>query len=475
MSQKVYLTTTLPYVNAAPHLGHALEFVQADIYARYQKILGNEVLLNTGTDEHGAKVYAKALAEGERPRVYSDRQDKNFKKLIRALGLVDNISFVRTTSPAHIKAAQEFWRRAAVAGDIYKKDYRLKYCVGCELEKTDSDLVDGRCPIHPQLELEIREEENYFFRFSKYQNKLLELYQSKSDFVLPAYRLNEIKMLITSRGLEDFSISRLAAKMPWGVPVPDDPNQVMYVWFDALISYISALDWPETPAKFEAWWPVIQFAGKDQVRQQAAMWQAMLLSVGLPPSKQIVIHGFINIGGQKMSKSLGNVLDPNNLVADYGTEATRFYLASLHPFEDNDVTLEKIKETYNAKLANGLGNLVSRIMTMASANLSSPITVPPNTIPQTWKDLLATYEFQKTLDFIWEQISALDLRIQATQPFKLIKTDKDQALKIITELVTDLYTIGRMLNPVMPTTSQTIKDLVKNNKMPETPLFARRD
>lgn len=345
MSNKIYLTTTLPYVNADPHIGFAAELVHADILARYQLLKGAAVFLNTGTDEHGLKIYRNALAAGVEPQQYVDGFAAKFKELIPALGIWDQVNFIRTTDAAHIAAAQEFWRRCAAAGDIYKKTYQIKYCVGCELEKTDSELVEEKCPIHPNLELEIIDEENYFFRFSKYQNALLELYQKRSDFVVPASRLGEIKAFV-ERGLEDFSISRLASKMPWGVPVPDDADQVMYVWFDALVNYISAIGWPTDQKKFEQWWPVIQLAGKDNLRQQAAMWQAMLMSAQLPPSQQIIIRGFVTAdGGQKMSKSLGNTINPLDLVAEYGTEAVRYFIARhINPFEDSPVTLDRFKE-----------------------------------------------------------------------------------------------------------------------------------
>lgn len=474
MANKSYLTTTLPYVNADPHIGFALELVQADIIARYRVLLGEEILLNTGTDEHGLKIYRKALEEKKDPQIYVDEYAAKFRQLPAALGLTDDLNFIRTTDKHHVAAAQEFWRRAAAAGDIYKKEYQVKYCVGCELEKTDSELVDGKCAIHPNLELELIEEENYFFKFSKYQDKLLELYRAKPDFVVPETRLNEIRAFV-ERGLADFSISRLAKKMPWGVPVPDDPDHVMYVWFDALVNYISAIGWPDDSEKFNSWWPVTQFAGKDNLRQQAAMWQAMLMSANLPPSKQIIIHGFIQSGGQKMSKSLGNVINPLELAEEYGTDAVRYFLARhVSTFEDSDVTPEKIKEAYNANLANGLGNLVSRVLKMSSTNLEQPIEIPPDTIPQEFKDLLEKFEIQKAIDLVWQKIGEADLLIQQTEPFKLIKTDKEKAVKIIEDLCLRVYTIGRMLNPFMPETNVLIKQLVKENKMPDQPLFIRK-
>jgi len=483
MANKSYFTTTLPYVNADPHLGFALELVQADIVTRYHALLGDEILLNTGTDEHGLKIHRKALEEGKDPQKYVDEYAAKFYDLIPTLGVTEKLNFIRTTNEHHIKATQAFWRLCAAKGDIYKKEYKVKYCVGCELEKTESELVDGKCSVHPNLELELIEEENYFFKFSKYQQPLLELYKNKPQFVLPESRQNEIRAFV-GRGLEDFSISRLAKKMPWGVPVPDDTDHVMYVWFDALVNYVSAVGWPEDETKFKSWWPVTQFAGKDNLRQQAAMWQAMLMSAGLPPSEQVVIHGFIQSGGQKMSKSLGNVINPLDLVKEYGTDAVRYFLARhVSSFEDSDVTLEKFKEAYNANLANGLGNLVSRVMKMATAN---EIKFDENEV----KRIAATEEFdnyhrehtagfddfeiQKATDVIWRGISAADSLIQQEQPFKKIKIDKTGAEKDIKNLLARLYFIAVMLEPIMPETAKTILDLVMNNKMPGKPLFARK-
>lgn len=473
MSKTVYITTTLPYVNSDPHIGFALEIVHADIFARYHRLIGNEVFFNTGTDEHGQKIYEKASEQGIPTQQYVDQYAAKFDDLKQALNLSYN-SFIRTTDEDHKAAAQAFWKKCEENGDIYKKLYKVKYCVGCELEKTDSELIDGKCPIHPNLELEIREEENYFFRFSNYREKLLDHYEQNPDFVVPSFRFNEIKAFI-ERGPEDFSISRLKEKMPWGVPVPGDEEHVMYVWFDALINYISAIEWPNDMEKFENNWPVIQFAGKDQIRQQAAMWQAMLMSAGLPSTKQIVIHGFINNDGQKMSKSLGNVVHPFEYVDEFGTDALRYYLARhIHPFEDSDFSREKFEEVYNAHLVNGLGNLVNRIMKMAEDHLPGCPEIPESSGTGKSLECLEQYEVQKTVDAIWERIGKLDVRIQEEQPFKLVKTDKEKAVAIIEELVIELYAIARMLNPIMPETNAAIKKTIKENKKPDEPLFPRK-
>ncbi|HZS43147.1 MAG TPA: methionine--tRNA ligase [Candidatus Paceibacterota bacterium] len=472
-----YITTTLPYVNAEPHIGTALEFVQADVLARYHDLIGDKVFFTTGTDEHGQKIYDKARENKEDPQKYVDRYAAKFRELQPLLNLYPDLHFIRTTDPHHESAAQEFWRRCNKAGDIYKKFYKIKYCVGCELEKTDSELDEnGHCLLHPNLKIEIIEEENYFFRFSKYQEPLLKLYRENPAFVVPDFRFNEIKRFV-ERGLEDFSISRLASKMPWGIPVPDDSAHVMYVWFDALINYISTLGWPKIEGDFSDFWPGLQIAGKDQIRMQAAMWQAMLMSAGLPSSKQIFIHGFINIEGQKISKSLGNVINPVSLVKEYGVDALRYYyLREVNPFEDSDFSLEKFKTAYNANLANGLGNLVSRIMKMAETYLSEPYADASNAvIPKEYFNYLNNFELNKAMNVIWTEISFLDEFIQKKEPFKLIKTDKEKALTDIKLLLTGLYQAAKMLHPTLPETAEKIIELIKINKSPEKPLFIRKD
>jgi len=473
MNKNIYLTTTLPYVNAEPHIGNVFEFVQADALARLYRLLGHEVLFNTGTDEHGQKILEKARENGEDPQVYVDRFAARFRDLKEALNLsYDN--FIRTTDPAHKAAAQEFWKRCNAAGDIYKKQYQIKYCIGCELEKTDSELVDGKCPLHPNSEIEMIDEENYFFRFSKYGDALLKLYKEHEDFVVPHQRINEIISLIEREGLQDFSISRLKEKMSWGVPVPGDDTQVMYVWFDALINYISTIGWPNDTEQFEKWWPVVQFAGKDQVRQQAAMWQAMLLSAGLTPSKQIFIHGFININGDKISKSVGNVVSPYEVVEKYGTDALRYYyLRHINPFEDSDFTFERFEEAYTANLVNGIGNLASRIMKLAETHLDAPVEKPEAKLfPEEYVQAFEKFEFNHAADFVWSKIQELDERIATEEPFKVVKENPEKGKEMIAELARELYTIGRLLQPIMPETSDKIKAAVLANKKPEN-LFPR--
>lgn len=483
MEQKnFYITTTLPYVNSKPHMGHALEFVQADVIARYQKMLGKALFFNTGTDEHGQKIYEKAIAEGKDPQAYCDEYAEKFKVILTKLNILSEIHFIRTTDPHHIKAAQHFWKLCEENGDIYKKNYKVKYCVGCELEKTDSELVDGKCPIHPNLELQEIEEENYFFKFSNYQRPLLDFYEKNPDFVVPDFRFNEIKNFVEG-GLMDFSISRVKEKMPWGIPVPGDETQVMYVWFDALINYISTLGWPEDSVQFERFWGTVpapralQIAGKDNLRQQSAMWQAMLLSAKLPTSKQVIIHGFITSEGQKMSKSLGNIIDPFEVAEKYSTDALRYWLTrEMNTFEDGDFTWDRFAESYNGGLANGLGNLVSRVMKMAFTNevsITREMDFATDDALESFRSYLDKYEIKKAADEIWKLIAELDKKIQETEPFRLVKTEPEKAKEIIKELLSELWKIAYMTAPFLPETSEKIFFALRNPKELPMPLFPR--
>jgi len=487
MSKKpIYITTTLPYVNNEPHVGFAMEIIRADALARYFKLLGHEVFFNTGTDEHGQKLFTAAQKEGKTPKEYVDFYAEKFRGLKNLLGITDEVHFIRTTDEHHIKAAQEIWRRVDGNGFIYKKSYKAKYCVGCELEKTDSELVDGRCPIHPDRDLELIDEENYFFAFSKLQDELKDLYKQNPDLVIPDFRFNEAKAFL-DRGLQDFSISRLASKMSWGVPVPNDEDHVMYVWFDALTNYISTLGWPEDDSgDYKKFWEEglkIQVCGKDNLRQQSMMWQAMLLAAKLPTTDRVLVNGFINSEGQKMSKSLGNFINPYDLVKEYedvagdlSSDVLRYYLLRhMNSFEDSDMTLESFKEAYNAHLANGLGNLVSRVMNMA---VSYEVDLSDEEKVMTYHDnseLDADFDLNKKINDIWFKIKSLDDFVTKNEPFKKIKTDPEVARKDVHYLLFHLLGSALALEPYMPKTSKTIIDLIKENKKPEKPLFLRKD
>lgn len=467
MNKKFYITTTLPYVNAEPHIGFALEIVQADTIARSKVLEGDEVIFNFGTDEHGLKIYRKAQEQNKDPQAYTDEYAAKFDLLKKALNL-SYTNFIRTTDPHHKKAAQEFWELCLKNGDIEKKVYKAKYCVGCELEKTDSELVDGKCPLHPNTNIELIEEENYFFKFSKYQKPLLDFYEKNTNFVVPESKFNEIKSFVNA-GLDDFSVSRLKTKMPWGVPVPNDPDHVMYVWFDALVNYISTLGWPEDQKNFTDYWPGVQVAGIDNLRQQTAIWQAMLMSAGLPNSKQIFIHGFITVDGQKISKSLGNVINPIEVAEKYGTDALRYYLlAKIHPFENSDFSFEKFEDAYNSDLANGLGNLVSRV-----AKLCGETEFPESDLHSSTevRTSLENYRFDEAIKFVWQSISAVDQSIELEKPWS---KSGDELKKILDTLVPKVRQIAFDLLPFLPDTATKILDQYKGPKiLANTPLFPR--
>lgn len=488
-----YLTTTLPYVNAPLHMGHALEFVRADAIARYKKLVGFDVYFNTGTDEHGIKIYQKATEAGMTAQSFVDAGFETFKKQLETFGVTNDIHFIRTTDRVHEKLAQAFWARVNENGFIYKKNYEAKYCVGCESEKTESELVDGFCPDHNGIPLQIINEENYFFKYSEFGEKLLKFYEKNPKFITPEFRMNEMKSFING-GLQDFSISRIASKMPWGIPVPNDNEQVMYVWFDALTNYISTflkssgvgtedvntLDDLLNNEQFIKYWvngTPTQYCGKDNTRFQSAMWQAMLMAANVPNSHQIVVNGFITAdGGVKMSKTLGNGVDPQDIVNEYGTDALRYFLLrEVSSFEDSPFTMERFKNAYNSGLANGLGNLSSRLLTLSEKYLDACPEIADNSIPQEFFDYLENFDIKKATDYIWDKVQDLDKKIQTTEPFKVVKVDLEKGKELISEMILDLYTIAHMLNPIMPDTNVKLKALIKENKKPETPLFLRKD
>ncbi len=464
-----YITTTAPYVNADPHIGFALEIIQADAIARFKRQRGYDVVFGFGTDEHGQKIYQKALDQKIDPQTYCDEYALKFDSLKSLLNLSYD-HFIRTTDDNHVKAAQEFWRICDKNGYIYKKNYKIKYCIGCELEKTDSELVGGRCPLHPNLQLETIEEENYFFKFSAFQKKLLDFYELNPGFVIPDFRFNEIKTFV-KKGLEDFSISRLKSKMPWGVDVPGDAEHVIYVWFDALIFYISTLGWPGKNTEYDRYWPGIQVAGKDNLRQQTAIWQAMLMAAGLPNTKQVFIHGFITSDGQKMSKSLGNVINPFDLVKIYGIDAVRYYLLKeIPPADDGDFSHRRMKEIYDADLANELGNLVSRLTTIAATD---NLTVDDTTIQQynnSTIELFDSYQFTILLENIWKEIKELNKTVDDFAPWKKNPSERKDFLL---QCFKTLKSIGFRLQPFLPTTAQKILNLTSGKIRKAPALFPR--
>lgn len=501
-----YITTTLPYVNAEPHVGFGMELVRADVMARYKKALGYDVFFNTGTDEHGTKLWQGAEKEGIPAQDYVDKYSQNFRELIKLLSLSSDINFIRTTDEKHIKAAQELWRICSENGYIYKSNYKAKYCVGCELEKTDSDLNEkGECPIHPGKPVETIDEENYFFKFSEFQKPLLELYERNPFFVVPDFRFNEVKNFVLS-GLQDFSISRQKSKMPWGIAVPGDEDHVMYVWFDALTNYISALGWPKTCAEgtcsaehtkvcsrpeeiksdFCKFWingTPFQYCGKDNLRQQSAMWQAMLLAVGIPNTHRIFINGFFTgEGGIKMSKSIGNVIAPSDVVSSYGADAFRFFVINdVSLFEDSPFTIDRLHYSYNANLSNGIGNLASRVLTLTEKyNVSNEKAKNFLENEEEKIKLLSSFEkeidlgeLQKPLSEAMKMVKELDGAISLTEPYKLITTNEKQAKDFLEEALFVIAKIAVLTEIYMPESIKKLKESIISNKKPENPIFAR--
>lgn len=453
-------------------MGHAYSTCVADVLARYHRLVGDETYFLTGTDENSSKVIKKAEAEGKTPEIYTKEVVDYFKDFYKTLNISYD-QFIQTSDKEiHWPGAKAVWQNFK-EGDIYKSNYTGLYCVGAETFVTEKDLVNGKCPDHDELPQEIKEE-NYFFKLSDYSEKIKEVIENGEMQILPNSRKNEILSLLDS-GLQNISFSRPSKEIPWGIPVPGDDSQTMYVWCDALTNYLSALGYGRGEENFKKFWPAdVHVIGKDILRFHAAIWPAMLLSAGLPLPKKLLVHGMILSGGKKMSKTLGNTLDPKYFIDKYGTDALRYFLVrEISPFEDGDMTEEKFKEAYTANLVNGIGNLTSRILKMSEDHLGECPELPEKSIPQNFKDAFEELNIQKAGDIVWQKVGELDQRIQDTEPFKLIKTNPDEAKEIIRNLVIDLYIIGRMLEPILPETSVKIKEAVKTNKKPEVPLFGR--
>jgi methionyl-tRNA synthetase len=475
--KKFYITTPIFYPNAKLHLGHAYTATLSDILARYHRLCGEKTYFLTGSDENTQKMVEAARKEGKKPLVFLDEIVAKFSSLFTELNISYD-QFIRTTDQkVHWPGTQKLWQKLVEAGDIYKKEYEGLYCVGHEAFITEKELVDGKCPEHGTVP-EFLKEENYFFRLSKYTQPIKEKILSDELQIYPQSRKNEILSLL-EEGLEDVSFSR-PRKPDWprglGVPVPGDDSQVMYVWCDALANYITALDYANEGQLYKEFWPAnVHVIGKDILRFHAAIWPGMLLSAGLPLPKTLLVTGLVMSGGKKMSKTLGNIIDPEELLQEYGTDAVRYFLARhISPFEDGDITREHFKEAYNADLANGLGNLVARIMKLAEDNLEKGTRPEPEDFPKEYTDALEHFEVNKAADVIWERIKLLDQQITDTAPFKVIKTNPEEGKELIAALTEELYLIGRMLNPLMPRTSKLIKEAIISNKKPDN-LFARKE
>lgn len=472
-NDKFYITTPIYYPNAEPHLGHAYSTLLCDALARFHSGNGKEVYFLTGTDENTQKVIQAAEKAGVDPHQFLENVVSRFKEVYALLD-INYSQFIRTSDQeVHWPGVVEIWNRLIENGDLYKGKYEGLYCTGCEAFLKEKDLEDGKCPSHG-IEPQRLSEENYFFKLSKYTTDIKELIENDRIQITPHSRKAEV-LAFLSGGLEDVSFTRPSKEVEWGVPVPGDETQRMYVWMDALTNYITALGFGRGEENM-AFWPGTHVVGKDILRFHAIIWPAMLIAAKLPQPKAILVHGMIISGGRKMSKSLGNVIKPDDLIDEYGTDAVRYLLLrEINPFEDSDITPERLKEAYNANLANGLGNLSSRIMKLAETHLEEPVERPKERdFPSEYADAVKGYRIDRAMDYIWQRIGKMDEKITETEPFKLVKTDKAAAQKIICELAEELYTVARMLTPFMPETSAKIKAAVLANKKPEA-LFLRKE
>jgi methionyl-tRNA synthetase len=467
---RYYLTTAIPYVNANPHLGFVLEIIQADVYKRFLELQGNKVYFTTGTDENSLKNVISAQEENISPQELVNQNSQYFQDLKELFNLsYDN--FIRTTEERHKKGVAKLWQKVFDKGDIYKKEYEGLYCVGCESFYKLEELVNGLCPEH-KTKPELIKEENYFFRLSNYQKELEKIITSGKLEIIPEKRKNEVLSFI-HQGLEDFSISRSRERAKnWGIAVPNDDSQIVYVWFDALSNYISALDfYKEKSDLFEKWWEradkIIHFIGKGISRFHAIYWPAMLLSADLRLPTAIFVHGYLTINGQKISKSLGGAIDPFEVRKKYGSETIRYFLLrEISPFEDGDFSETRLKERYNSDLARGLGNLVSRVLALGEQygkpiSLNYPITQLPITQSlDDYKKYMEEFRFNDALATIWGLISYCDKYISDAKPWEKINDEKEFQ-KILGELIYILANISLMLLPVMPQTSEKILKFLK--------------
>ncbi len=488
MPEKYYIDTSIPYANSAPHMGSALDPLYGDVLARYYRANGHDVFFLVGLDENGQKVYHKAKCEGITPEEWTENIRKKFLEFHEKLNDTPD-NFIRTSDKKnHWPTAQEIWKRAEKAGDIYKKNYKGLYCVGCEEFKIERDLVDGKCPDHLTKPEEI-EEENYFFKLSKYQKFLLDLFDKNKDFVYPKHKYNEAYQIIKG-GLEDVSISRPKTRLPWGVPVPRDGSHVMYVWFDALTNYLSGIGFTSDKKKFEKYWPTdINIVGKDNNKWHSILWPAILKSAGLKLPKKNFIHGYVlGKGNIKMSKTIGNVVDPVEMIDKYGSDAFRYYLLAKIPVDsDGAFDEEHFREVYNSELAGGLGNLFSRTLTMIEKYCDGKIPKVKKDIDEhelrtgkdiyTWKDAykesegaIGNLEFMKKIESINKFIKTADKYIDDEKPWQLAKESKKEELDwILYGLADSLHQIAWMIYPFMPETSLkmaealSIESLLKPN------------
>ena len=483
MTKKAYITTAIPYVNGVPHIGHALDYTLADIWARYQKQKGHEVRFQTGVDEHGNKIAAKAAENGLSPQDYVNKMYGNFQTLITALN-VESTDFVRTTDGHHKGAVQYIWQKLAEAGLIYKGSYEGWYCTGCENFVTDKEATanNGVCPDHQQA-YERLSEENYYFKASQFSDQIREAIQKGKMRIVPEFREKEFMELIKD-GVHDVSVSRPRKNLSWGIAVPGDDTQVMYVWLDALSNYITVIGYPDR-AEWKDYWPAdVEVVGKDILRFHAGIWPAMLLGLGLSLPKVLLVHGFVSVGGTKMSKSLGNGVGPMEVINAYGTDAFRYYFSRHVPTQDDgDFTWEKFENAYNNELGNDLGNLVQRVASMIKRYQAGVIGDAPQTEHDMgpYHDAMEAYDFNKAIDIAWNTIRSLNQYLENVKPWMLAKElEKDPEAaphlnEILSHSASTLMQVADFLTPFMPETAEKIHAMFNTGVVPNelVPLFPK--
>ncbi len=469
--RKFYITNAIPYVNAKPHIAHALEFIQSDTIARYHRLLGEDVVLLCGGDENALKNVQAAQEQGKNVEEFINENTENFRILAEKLNVKFDI-FQKGSDKKHHLSSQKLWELCSAQGDIYKKKYKGLYCIGCESFYTKPELNEkGECFEHPGKPLEEVEEENYFFKLSKYKDHILEILEKDEYEIIPKFRKNEMISFI-KKGLEDFSISRSNERAKnWGVPVPNDPTQRLYVWFDALNIYQSGIGFGTDQDKYDKYWPAdVHVIGKGIIRFHAIYWPAILLSAGLELPKKLFVHEYLTLNGQKISKTLGNVYDPVPFVEKYGPDALRYFcLAKFSPFQDGDFSEQRLIESYNSDLANGLGNLVARVAKLTEKiNLKAP-ELPRKLNPEV-EELIKEFKFNDALNHIWKEIAEADKKVNEEKPWEL---EGEKLKTVLEDLVKKLQHIAFNLQPFLPETAEKILNQCSGEIKSSTPLFPR--
>lgn len=463
---KFYITNAIAYVNAPPHIGHALELVQGDCLARYERIQGKDVRFLIGTDEHGTKINQTAKDQGKTPQALADENAQHFWDLAKALGLSHD-DFIRTTSDLHKRGAQKLWKRIEAAGKFYEKEYEGLYCTGCETFVLEKDLEDGNCPNHNRPP-DLLKEKNLFFKLSDYTDEIIRLVESEELLIVPESKKKEFLSFLRD-GLQDVSFSRPNSSLPWGIEVPGHEDQVMYVWCDALSNYLTALGYADDDAKVAHYWPAdVHLIGKDIVRFHAAYWPAMLMAADLPLPKAIYVHGFVTSEGKKMSKSIGNVVDPMDVIEKWGKEAFRYYLLREIPSDDDgDFTWDRFAVLYRDELQNTIGNLVRRVVSMTEKYTGGRVPEGGDAdavVEAAWvkyHEKMVAFDIKQAMESMIELARFANAYVEDNKPWALAKEENTERLEVVLgSLLKACRAIGEMLKPVLPDSSQKILDQV---------------